>query len=75
MANSPNRKIVKSLYLKIANVWTRPYAENTHRRGDCHCTTGLLFDWCGTYKYQQFILFCQIQYGDQLIFSTRVSVL
>ena len=25
MAKSPNGKIVKSLYLKIAYVWTRPY--------------------------------------------------
>ena len=25
MAKSPNGKIVKSLYLKIAYVWTRPF--------------------------------------------------
>ena len=27
MAKSPNGKIVKSLYLKIAYVWTKPYKD------------------------------------------------
>ena len=33
MAKSPNGKIVKSLYLKIAYVWTRPKANNFAKEG------------------------------------------
>ena len=31
MAKSPNGKIVKSFYLKIAYVWTRPNSKNMRK--------------------------------------------